>query len=301
MPTEPKTKIPFNIWTEHAKRHADLVETYAEAFVERRACGLKHPVHDFLFTYYSFSPQKLKQWVPTFQQALILSADGLKDYPWLSEKWFCIENDLLCPNMQAVPTYQRKLAHFIEELCCKIENRTANFRCFGLHEWAMVYKSTITELRHQGYPLRLTPLEIATFIESQTLCCTHYDAYRFFTPAATPLNALKPTLSSRLQLEQGGCLHANMDLYKWATKLWPWVGSDFIARTFHLALNLRELDMRASPYDLVNQGYTPICIETAEGRNHYQSEQKKLAESAHCLRKELVVFCKNFCMWYGGY
>jgi hypothetical protein len=85
-----------------------------------------------------------------------------------------------------------------------------------------------------------------------------------------------------------------MDLYKWASKLWPWIGSDLIAKTFLLAVQGRELDMRASPYDLSEQGYDPIRIETEEGRKQYQKEQQLYAERSLPLRQELHAFCKRF-------
>ena len=69
-------------------------------------------------------------------------------------------------------------------------------------------------------------------------------------PTAAPLNALKPTRESQTALEQPGCLHAGMDLYKWAHKLVPAVSSDLVLDCFELARDIRTLDMRASPYDL---------------------------------------------------
>src|SRR5262249_50070753 len=100
-----------------------------------------------------------------------------------------------------------------------------------------------------------------------------------------------PGIDSRVKMEQGGCLHTNMDLYKWGTKLWPWIGSDFIAKAFMHALEGRELDMRASPYDLRAEGYEPICIETEEGRKQYQQAQQLFAQHSIPLRKELQAFC----------
>ena len=35
--------------------------------------------------------------------------------------------------------------------------RPAHLGCFGLHEWAMVYRQTQEELRHNAWPLRLGP------------------------------------------------------------------------------------------------------------------------------------------------
>ena len=49
-------------WHARRDRHLVRVSAMAEAFVQRRSRGEKHPVHDFLFTYYNFSPAKLKRW-----------------------------------------------------------------------------------------------------------------------------------------------------------------------------------------------------------------------------------------------
>jgi hypothetical protein len=152
----------------------------------------------------------------------------------------------------------------------------------------MVYHQTAEEIRHQGYELRLPPDQLAAFLQTQALCCTHYDAYRFFTPAARPLNQWQPVLETRLEMEQAACLHANMDLYKWSSKLWPWIGSDLIGECFAHACEGRDLDMRASPYDLRHLGYEPILIETPEGRAQYEKEQRQLAQKAQLLRQRLL-------------
>ena len=182
----------------------------------------------------------------------------------------------------------RSLARFIAELCTNILDRAPRYHCYGLHEWAMVYRMTPEQVRHGGHRLRLSPAALASFIESQSLCCSHHDAYRFFTPEAAPLNTLKPRLDTRLQLEQSACLHANMDLYKWSHKLWPWIGSDLIAEAFTLALEGRDMDMRASPYDLADLGYEPIRIETPAGREQYEQEQRALAEKAKPVREKVL-------------
>lgn len=285
--------LSVDTWTARAKKHADLIEPITEAFLRRRALGLKHPVHDFLFTYYSCSPSKLKQWVPSFEESLKIKANMREDYPWLTEYWFREEGNLLILNIERLHASTRNISKFISEMCDNILQRAPRFGCFGLHEWAMVYKLSPEEIRHKGHRLRLSSEELAYFVESQSLCCSHYDAYRFFTKEAQPLNTLNPQLGTRLQMEQGGCLHANMDLYKWATKLWPWIGSDFLAKTFFLALEGRELDMRASPYDLSEEGYAPICIEKEEGRKQYQKEQQSYAEKSVGLRKELKAICER--------
>jgi len=279
-------------WVQRAETHRALVSPMTDPFLERRRVAQKHPVYDFLFTYYPFSPTKLKQWVPSFEEALIIHAN--EELPsYFSEYWFETHNNILRLNPERLQDSILNLATFIQELCNAMLERTPRFGCFGLHEWAMVYRLPPEKLRHAGYPLRLSSDALARFVESQNLCCTHYDAYRFFTPQAEPLNLFKPTLENRIQNEQAGCLHANMDLYKWATKLWPWIGSDLIAKTFLLAVEGRELDMRASPYDLEEQGYPPIRIETEEGRKQYQLLQQQYARKATGLRQELAAFCSR--------
>lgn len=283
--------LPLETWIVRAKQHQDRVSPLADAFIKRRELGLTHAVHDFLFTYYSCSPLKLKQWVPSFEEGLVMDAQIRNEFPWLTDYWFRLDAGMLSLNRERLHENMRGQAQFILDLCKNVLQRPSRFGCYGLHEWAMVYRMSSEELRHNKHRLRLSPDELASFVESQTLCCSHYDAYRFFTPLARPMNTLNPTLETRPQMEQGGCVHANMDLYKWATKLWPWVGSDFIAKVFSLAVEARELDMRASPYDLIDEGYLPIRIETEEGRVCYQQEQQWLAERAAPLRQELADFC----------
>jgi hypothetical protein len=103
------------------------------------------------------------------------------------------------------------------------------------------------------------------------------------------MNRIQPTLERRVELEQPGCIHANMDLYKWAAKAMPWVGSELLLDCFELATELRDLDMRASPYDLSAWGREPVRIETPEGRRMYEGEQRRLALKAAPLRERLIL------------
>src|SRR5581483_1197236 len=128
----------------------------------------------------------------------------------------------------------------------------------------------------------------AAVVDATPVRCSHFDAYRFFTPAARPLNRLHPTRETRPDNEQPGCLHANMDLYKWAYKLSPLVPSELVVDCFELARDIRELDMRASPYDLAALGYHPVRVETPEGRAEYAAAQRAFAERAAPLRARLL-------------
>ena len=156
----------------------------------------------------------------------------------------------------------------------------------------MVYRGE--NIRHEKTtPLRLPQAEIDALVESRAICCSHHDAFRFFTSGSRPMNRIQPTLDTRILFEQPGCVHANMDLYKWAAKAMPWVGTELLLDCFELAIELRDLDMRASPYDLKSWGYEPICIETPEGRRIYENQQKALATKAIGVRRQLIMMLEN--------
>lgn len=282
--------LSLEAWKKRLKNHEALLAPYADRFIQRRSVGQKHPVHDFLFTYYSCSPLKLKQWVPSIHQTLEVQEEMP---PWFQGPYFVKDRDRLILNRARFSPAMKGLCEFVIELSQQIESRPGRFGCFGLHEWAMCYELSPEQVRHSGYELRLSPPEIKAFVDSQKLLCTHYDAYRFFTKTATPMNKFTPNLDTRLEMEQSGCVHANMDIYKWAVKLWPWIGSDFIQKAFILALEGRELDMKASPYDLRQDGYTPIPIETAQGRELYQQSQISYSNKSKLLRQELLNSCKR--------
>jgi hypothetical protein len=151
----------------------------------------------------------------------------------------------------------------------------------------MVYRGNVD--RHAGVaPLRLPQEEVDGFVESRPVACSHFDAYRFFAEQAKPLNRIRLEWSSRHETEQPGCIHANMDLYRWAYTAMPWIGSEVLLSCFELAAELRVLDMQASPYDLRGLGFEPIPVETMEGRTEYQRRQRELSERAEVLRARLI-------------
>jgi hypothetical protein len=233
---------------------------------------VKHPVHDFLFTYYSFRPAQLRRWSPGYGVAL---AGGPAPVP---------TDEVLA---------RSELIAGIHALLVATAGRPANFGCFGLHEWAMVYRLTEDQTRHAAYPLRLGPNGTDAVVEGHRIACSHFDAYRFFTAPARPLNTLQPTAGDRPAFEQPACLHAGMDLYKHAFRLAPLVPSELVADCFELARDIRVLDMRAAPYDLSGLGYDPVRIETPEGRQEYAAAQRGFAERGGPLRQLLVEECER--------
>lgn len=279
-----QTPVKAKCWQERAETHRAALAPVTSAFRQRRARGDLHPVHDFLFSYYSFPAGKLEQWHPAVGEVLTTAEDLPHHF---SQKHYRHQNGTVALNPDILRPKDLERFRFARRLLEVTASRPPNFGCHGLHEWAMVYQSD--DIRHrERAPLRLSPQEIKEFVDSRTLACSHFDAVRFFTPAAAPRNRLQPTLLTREEFEQPGCVHANMDLYKWTFKAMPWLGSDLLRQTFFLALELRELDMRASPYELSDYGYAAIPIETSGGRAQYEEIQQKLANKAAALRVKVM-------------
>jgi hypothetical protein len=269
-------------WLPRAEAHAARVDTFVAPHLARREARVKHPVHDFLFTYYSQRPAQLRRWHPGYGVRLADAPEyaGLKGYA---------DGEVTREHVAS----QRPLLESLHRLLSATAARPANFGCFGLHEWAMVYRLTEDQTRHADWPLRLGAAGTNAVVESHRIACSHFDAYRFFTPAARPLNTLRPASADRPSYEQPACLHAGMDLYKHAFRLTPMVPSELVADCFELARDLRELDMRAAPYDLSDLGYEPIEIETATGKAEYAAAQRALAERGVPLRARLVAECER--------
>ncbi|MGV9777204.1 3-methyladenine DNA glycosylase [Streptosporangium sp. NPDC003464] len=271
------------VWRARTEAHRKRVEAWTAPHLARRARGEAHPIEDFLFTYYGHRPTRLQQWHPGTGVVLKEARDFGRFYLDTPEG--------ATLDTAALMDRRRATVEWIARLLAATAARPAYLGCFGLHEWAMVYKTT--EIRHGAWPLRLGGDEIAEVVEQRGVRCGHFDAFRFFTPEARPLNALQPTRQQQWELEQPGCLHANMDLYKWAYKLSPLVSSELVADCFMLARDIRTVDMRASPYDLSSLGYRAIRIETPEGRAEYAAEQRGFAERARPQRQRLLDACEQ--------
>lgn len=269
-------------WTARAAAHRARLAPYVEPHLARRGARVKHPVNDFLFTYYSYRPAQLLRWHPGFGVVLDDAAEyeSLRGYASGT-----VSSDFLAD--------KRLLVETLLKLLRATASRDANFGCFGLHEWAMVYRLTPEQVRHADWPLRLGTTGTDRVVESHRIACSHFDAYRFFTPPAAPLNTLSPRSDDRAAFEQPGCLHGNMDLYKHAFRLSPLVSSDLVADCFELAWDIRTMDMKAAPYDLAELDLDPIRIETAAGKQEYAAAQRAFAERAAPLRERLITECER--------
>ncbi|WP_157975749.1 3-methyladenine DNA glycosylase [Brachybacterium sp. YJGR34] len=285
------------------RAHEQRADALTAGHRERRAQGIKHPVEDFLFTYYPFSAARLRRWHPGWELAYDPSADVDADGRAViadvdaegRRSWY-----LDSPGPAGGPTRRADLRRYLDERADAVDfmarllrssslaRRTPNFSCFGLHEWAMVYRLAPGEQRHEDLPLRLGQEATDAVVESERLVCSHIDAFRFFTPPAVPRNAITPTRATQVQRDNPACLHVGMDLYKWAMKLVPLIPSSLALDCFEHARATRVLDMEASPYDVRSLGYGVVPIETAEGKAEYRRRQHDLAERADALREQIL-------------
>lgn len=255
---------------------------WADDRVSRASRDVPNPVYDFLFEYYPFRPSHLKRWSPGI--GVTLEGATADELDWAEH--FTPSGSGAVIDPLSFPERRRPFLEWALKYLTGIAARPPQFSCFGLHEWAMVYRSDAP--RHTSVPLRLPPEEINAIVERSDLRCTHFDAFRFFTPDAVPLNKNRLTREATTDFDQRACIHVTMDLYRFAHKIAPWCSSELIADTFLLAADARRIDMRASPYDLKDQGFEPILIEITEGREAYIQEQRRLAELAVPLRSRLI-------------
>jgi hypothetical protein len=163
-------------WRARRAAHEARADRLVDARRERARKGLPDPVEDFLFTYYPFRLAALRRWTPGAGVALA-DADELVD-----GRRFLRGTDGMV--RVALPdAAQAGRLDFSLRLCRAVASRPAFHGCFGLHEWAMVYGQA-EERRHASWPLRLGAEGTDAVVRAMPVRCTHYDAFRFFTPGA---------------------------------------------------------------------------------------------------------------------
>ena len=306
-------------WAPLEAAHRERADALTAGRRDRALRHEGHPIEDFLFTYYSVTPGQLRRWHPG--AGVILSGSGVSadadagTAAVIDTVAASTEPDAAVPERAGWREYRPvspdrpedlvfdataflarrgSTVDFVDRLLRSTLERPASLGCFGLHEWAMVYRQTPDELRHSSLPLRLGHAGTDAVVEANPIRCSHFDAFRFFTPEAVPRNELRPTRATQPDMEQPGCLHAGMDVYKWASKLGPAMPGELLLDCFVLARDIRELDMRASPYDVT--GWTgsdgsplePVAIETPDGKREYARMQAGFAERGNALRERVL-------------
>jgi hypothetical protein len=300
-------------WRPLADAHAERADALTAVWREARAAGRKHAIEDFLFTYYPTRLTHLRRWHPGAGVTLLLPDGGgattedttpdpedRRSWRWHATTRSARDTDALDTvtldtvtlDLDAYLADRGDTVRYVRQLLSATASRPGTFGCFGLHEWAMVYRDREAG-RDQRHPLllRLGHAGTDSVVEANPVRCSHFDAFRFFTPEATGRNQLQPTRAAQVGMEQPGCLHANMDLYKWCLKLGPVVPGDLLLDAFELARDIRWTDMAASPYDVSAYGVDAVEIETPQGKAEYVRRQREYAQRSNALRYRLIEVC----------
>lgn len=282
-PGSPGSPVRYSrgAWQGAVDKHLLRAQRHTLPHREQRTRGEHHPVWDFLFDYYPVRASQLERWHPGLWALLADAPDAphssYPHYVTAGDGTVRFDADGFLAKRRGD---MERILHLLEATA----GRQAHFDCFGMHEWAMVYQG---EPRHK-LPLRLGRDGTDRVVESHQLKCSHFDAYRFFTPAAAPLNLTVLHRASQAEHDQPGCLHVAMDLYKWAAKMGPVVPGELLLDAFELAAEARRLDMEASPYDCRGLGFEVVPVETPEGKATYVARQRELADAAEPIRARLV-------------
>lgn len=287
-PWSPVRTLGVEAWRARREDHHQRIDRWLSEHLARRSRRGRQSIEEFLFTYYSYRPAQLRRWHPGHSVAL--EGAELEDF---GSQYVYDEAGLLRVDVGAILQRRRPSIEWICRLLKETAERSPHLGCFGMHEWAMIYRQDDSETRHNVLPLRLGAQASSALVEEIRVRCSHFEAFRFFTPAARPLNTLQPRRDTQVENEQPGCLHANMDVYRWAYKLSPLVSGELIADCFELAREIRTLDMRASPYDVTSIGLDPVPIETPEGRATYIRYQRDFVVRSGTLRHRLIDACEN--------
>ncbi|MFD6177334.1 MULTISPECIES: 3-methyladenine DNA glycosylase [unclassified Isoptericola] len=283
-------------WEPRAVAHADRADALTAVWRAAHDRGEPHAIEDFLFTYYPTRVSHLRRWHPG---PGVVLARAVEHAGW---RWY---REVTLPGGGTGPSRtgatldaaafvadRGDTVRYVRALVSATAGRPGTFGCFGLHEWAMVYRDRAAGRDHRHpLPLRLGHDGTDAVVESHRIGCSHFDAYRFFTPEAAGRNQLRPTRERQPAMEQPGCLHAGMDLYKWALKLGPAAPGDLLLDAFELARDIRYTDMAAAPYDVSSYGVEAVAIETPEGKAEYVRRQRGFAERGQALRARLVEVC----------
>lgn len=121
-------------WTAREQEHQERADALTAAHRERAARREKHPVWDFLFTYYAYKPAQLRRWHPG---AGVTLADAAERTGW---RWYRVDGDDVTPDAGIFAADKPELAGLVERMLRRTASRPGQFGCFGLHEWAMVYR-----------------------------------------------------------------------------------------------------------------------------------------------------------------
>ena len=145
-------------WREREAAHVRRARRYADPYLGRRSTGRKHPVEDFLFTYYTQKPGQLLRWHPGDGVVLCGTAAAARRIGSTTGRSTAAnspggpaarQHRSGVRQASAFLSERREAVQFARIILAGTAARPAQFGCFGLHEWAMVYRQEKFELRHE--------------------------------------------------------------------------------------------------------------------------------------------------------
>ena len=273
-------------WRGRAAAHRDRVRRWTGPHRERRRRGEPHPVHDFLFTYYSLRPGAAGRWHPGSGRGAAPGGTMPRAGAGTPPRRRPVRLD-----PAALPAGRGDTVGFVRGLLAATAARPPQLGCFGLHEWAMVYRDRRDPARHgaaaagPGRHRRRASRRTGSTARTSTRSGSSPGRPRPRNAAAADPGRPAGAGAAGLPARRHGPLQVGLQAEPGdARRSWSPTASRWPS-------TIRELDMRATPYDLAALGYAPVAIETPEGKAEYVAAQRGFAARAAPLRARLLALC----------
>ena len=114
-------------WQALAVAHHSTVEALTTEARHRKAAGVRHPIEDFMWTYYSQRPTQFLKWHPGAAAALE-DAEEFAD-----ERGYAVTDGTARVSAEFIET-RREALQWMLDLQTSLFEREPRFGCFGLHE-----------------------------------------------------------------------------------------------------------------------------------------------------------------------
>src|SRR5699024_2208755 len=134
-------------WRDLPRRHGTRGADMTGGGRRRKQTHTPHPVDDFRFTYSPTRPAQLARWHPGVGVALQDARE------FADKRWYVRRGEEVALDTTAFLADRREGVQWAQQLLRGTLGRPGRFNCFGLHEWAMVYRAQV--VRHSQVPLRL--------------------------------------------------------------------------------------------------------------------------------------------------
>ena len=123
-------------WRERQATHRARVQQLTEGHRQRRAAGERHPVWDFMFTYYPTTPGKLSHWHPGAYKGV--AWDGGDDLPHYKDHYIRRGNVWIL-DVERHMAARGKTVRYIARLLEATYRHPPVLGCFGLHELSLIH------------------------------------------------------------------------------------------------------------------------------------------------------------------